>query len=126
MSIFRNIISESSQIAKNIRKIRELRGYSQEFVATQLEMSQRQYHRLESGESDFSLKKLEIICRVLEVSLFQLLGFDAKYILQNSSNSGIGNTVTVHNTIPEQLINLYNERIKHLEEEVVFLRSKLP
>lgn len=118
-------MSELKQITKNIRKIRELKGYSQDYVATQLNISQRQYHRLENSESDLGLSKLDDICSVLGVSLYQLLGFDAKYILENSSYSGIGNTVTVNNTLPEQLIKIYDERIKDLEEEVLFLQSKL-
>ena len=37
-------------IGINIRKIRELKGLSQEYMASQLSLSQRAYSKLESGK----------------------------------------------------------------------------
>lgn len=58
-------------IGYNIRKIRELKGYSQEFLANQLEISQRQLSRIENNETDMSLSRLETISKLLEVTLNQ-------------------------------------------------------
>ncbi|MAZ37435.1 helix-turn-helix domain-containing protein [Salibacteraceae bacterium] len=39
-------------IGLNIKKVRELKGYTQDYVAQQLAISQRQYSRIEQNESD--------------------------------------------------------------------------
>ncbi|MCC5916338.1 MAG: helix-turn-helix transcriptional regulator [Cryomorphaceae bacterium] len=42
-------------IAQKLRKVREIKGFSQESVALASELSQRQYQRIETGESDLTL-----------------------------------------------------------------------
>ena len=52
-----------------IRKLRELKGYSQEYVASQLGMVQTNYSKIERGETkDMTVKRLEEIAKVLEVT----------------------------------------------------------
>ena len=43
----------------NIRKIRELKGFSQDYMAQQLSISQRQYSRIEKNETEIALSKLQ-------------------------------------------------------------------
>ncbi|TVQ78090.1 MAG: XRE family transcriptional regulator [Flavobacteriales bacterium] len=117
-------MSYKKQLPGKIRKIREIKGFSQDYMAMQMEMSQRQYQRLESGKADINMSKLEEICKTLEVSIDQLLGFDEKYIFQNCNNA-FGRENEYHNHFPQQLEELYRERIKHLEEEIVYLRNML-
>ncbi|MGB0254704.1 MAG: helix-turn-helix domain-containing protein [Flavobacteriaceae bacterium] len=46
-------------LTQNIRKIRELKGYSQQYVAIALNISQRQYSRLENNEVDIKISILK-------------------------------------------------------------------
>jgi transcriptional regulator with XRE-family HTH domain len=87
-----------------------------------MDMSQRQYQRIESGEADISIGKLEEMCKVLEVSVEQLMGFDEKYIYQNCNNA-FGRENEYHNHFPQQLEELFRERINHLEGEIKYLRE---
>ena len=81
-------------IGTNIRKIRDLKGFSQEFMANRLTISQRQYSRIEKNETELTLSKLETISDVLEVSIEQLLGFDDQHIFNNNNQQG-GNAASV-------------------------------
>jgi len=55
-------------ILKNIRKIRELKDFDQQYMALQLGISQSQYSKLEKGQKDITLHMLEAIATVLGIS----------------------------------------------------------
>jgi transcriptional regulator with XRE-family HTH domain len=115
-------MSYTKEVAQKVRKMREFKGYSQEYLAAQLELSQRQYQRMESGTQEMHLSRLEEICKVLEVAPAEILGIDEKYIIENCTNSGFGHGFTINN-LPEQLLAQYQAQIKQLQEEVIFLRT---
>jgi transcriptional regulator with XRE-family HTH domain len=111
------------EVGTNIRKIRGLKGFSQEFMSQQLELSQRQFSRIENDETDVSLSKLERIGEILEVSLTQILGFDERFIFQNCENA-FGTNQNYY-AFSEKEREQYEKRITHLEGEIVFLRNQL-
>jgi|JI10StandDraft_1071094.scaffolds.fasta_scaffold342345_3 transcriptional regulator with XRE-family HTH domain len=111
-------------VGQNIRKIRELKGFSQEYMAQQLAISQRQFSRLENNETDINLSKLQEISNLLEVTLTQLLGFDEKFIFQNCTNNGFGNHNQNQYGIAEKERELYEKRIEQLENELTFLKKQ--
>ena len=53
------------EIGFKIKKIRELRNYSQEHMAEKLGISQVSYSRVESGQTKMDLKRLHDIAKVL-------------------------------------------------------------
>ncbi len=111
-------------IGSNIRKIRELKGYSQEYVSNQLEISQRQFSRIENNETDISVSKLQEISTILDVTPIQLLGFDEKFIFQNCTNNGVGNNYNNHFGVSEKERELYDKQIAQLQEELSFLKKQ--
>ena len=111
------------KIGSNIRKIRELKGFSQDFLANELDISQRQLSRIENNETDLSISKLEAISNLLEVTINQLLGFDEKFIFQHCENAFGTNQNYYAFTDKEK--ELYEKRISHLEKEITFLRNQL-
>jgi len=111
------------EIGSNIRKIRELKGFSQDFMANQLKISQRQYSRIEKEETKLDLDKLNAISEILEVTLEQLLGFNEKFIF-NNCQTAFGNNKNYY-AYSENEKTLYENRIKHLEDEVLFLRGEI-
>jgi transcriptional regulator with XRE-family HTH domain len=60
-------------IGNNIKNIRELKNFSQEYVATEIGLSQSQYARIESGSAIPKIDRLQRIADVLEVDLSTLL-----------------------------------------------------
>lgn len=108
-------------IGENIRKIRDLKGFSQDYMAAKLKMSQRQYSRIEKEETKLDLQKLEEIGKVLEVTPIQLMGFDEKLIF-NQYNTNTANGV-YYNHFPMELKEQYDKQIVSLEGEVAFLKK---
>lgn len=58
---------------KLIREIRILKGYSQEYVAHFLDISQSKYCRLESGTAVFDINELSKLVCCLEVSPLRII-----------------------------------------------------
>ncbi|MGC6403408.1 MAG: helix-turn-helix transcriptional regulator [Flavobacteriaceae bacterium] len=113
----------SHNLAHKIKKIREFKGYSQEYVAGKLALSQRAYSKIESGETRLHWERVLNISNILEIEPQDLIDFDETMIFNNCSQSGKLNTV--YNVISEELKTQYEERIAHLEKEIDFLRGQL-
>lgn len=51
LRVFITLLFMEEALAIKIKKIRELKGYSQDYVANKLAISQRAYSKIESGET---------------------------------------------------------------------------
>jgi transcriptional regulator with XRE-family HTH domain len=114
-----------ANIGDKIRKVRELKGFTQDFMALKLEMSQRAYSKIENNDIKLDWDRIEAISRIFEIEPFDLISFDDNLVFNNCSQSGKNNTNTIHNNFPDELKKNYEDRIKHLEEEVLFMRALL-
>ncbi len=110
-------------IGDNLRKIRELKGYSQDYMAKALEISQRNYCRIEKNEIELSLSKLNKISEILEVTPQQVMGFDDRFIFSNCTNAFASNQN--YYACSEQEKEQYQAQIDHLKGEVMYLRTQL-
>ncbi|MFV0411503.1 MAG: helix-turn-helix domain-containing protein [Paracoccus sp. (in: a-proteobacteria)] len=110
-------------LGEKIRKIRELKGFSQEYMAEKLDISQRAYSKLEREETKLDWNRITGISHVLEIDPIDLIQFDDSLIFHNCSQSGKINEI--HNHFPEELKQQYEKRIKQLEDEIAFLRGAL-
>lgn len=75
------------KVNENIKKFREAQNWSQEEAAEQIGMSKNGYARIERGEVQPSLQRLEIISRVFGVEMSQLFEFDKNVVCLISENS---------------------------------------
>ena len=74
--------SKTKAVAANIRKIREYRNYTQDYLAAKLEISQNAYSKIELGYSNITLSRLVNIAEILEVDLIGLINTDSDEIMQ--------------------------------------------
>lgn len=110
-------------MADNIRIIREARGYSQDYVASKLEITQQTYSNIEKNPEKATIKRLKEVAVILQVSFVTLLGEDEVYIQQRISQSG-GNEATQMNIAGDKTENdIYERLITELKEEIAFLRE---
>lgn len=75
-------------VHEKIRLIRELKHLSQEDVAEQLNISTSGYAKIERGESQLNLMRLEQIAAVLNINVWELL----------KNDSGINFQINTENT----------------------------
>jgi transcriptional regulator with XRE-family HTH domain len=65
------------KVAANIRKVREHRNYTQEYLAAKLKISQNAYSKIELGYTKITIDRLFHIADILEVTSAELLNEDA-------------------------------------------------
>ena len=71
-----------------IRKAREKKGYSQEYMADKLDINQATYARLENEETKITLDRLYKISEILEVNILDLLDNEKNLIQTQNNNEG--------------------------------------
>lgn len=94
-------------------------------MAGKLEMSQRAYSKIENNDIKLDWGRIEDISKILEIEPIDLVSFDDNLVFNNSPQSGKNNTNTINNNFPDELKKSYEERVNHLEKEVIFLRGLL-
>ena len=100
------------KILELIRSTRISRGYSQEYMAAHLGITQANYGKLERGISELNLKKFLKIVQVFEEDLLTFLTRDT---VGNYSKQG--RNLPVNEMVPEySKFTLLEEQIKHLTE----------
>ena len=72
-------------IVANIRKIREFRNYTQDYLAVKLHISQNAYSKIELGYSSITLSRLIQVAEILEVDLEDIINTDDDELMQKLS-----------------------------------------
>ena len=101
------------QAETKIKQIRELKNFTQEYMAQKLGLSTRAYSKIETGETQLTINRLNEISAILEVQPMEVLGFDDKKIFNinhSTGNNGYNNIM-----YPEKLIEQYEETIQSLK-----------
>jgi transcriptional regulator with XRE-family HTH domain len=73
---------KTKEIVSNIRKIREFRNYTQDYLAAKLRISQNAYSKIELGYSNITLNRLIEITEILEIDLADIICSDGGGIMQ--------------------------------------------
>ena len=102
------------KVGNNIRKLRELRNYTQQFMADQLEISLSGYGKIERNDTNVSLGRLQQIADILDVDVHGILLFNDELIF-NLSNNEVANG---------QVNNYYSGREELLERIIKQLRKE--
>lgn len=116
-------------IGDKIRKVRELKGYKQEYVASKLGLSVTAYGNIERNESSLTFERLEEIATVLEVTVQDILNIPEQlniHSISNSNNVGFNHTHTFNDnrTVTDGEIEAYKELVQNLQKEIDYLRKQ--
>ena len=103
-----------------IKQIRELKNFTQEYVAQKLGLSTRAYSKIETGETQLTINRLNEISKVLEMNPVEVLGFDDKKIF--NINNSTGNNGYNNIFFPDKLVKQYEETIQALKEQIQLLK----
>ncbi len=106
----------NTHIGRKISRIRELRGIKQEYLASELGVSQQTVSRMEQAET-IEDDVLEKVAGILGVSADAIKSFDeekAIYNIQNNYDNAAHNINYNFNPI-EKIVQLYDEKIALLE-----------
>ncbi|PKP47463.1 MAG: XRE family transcriptional regulator [Bacteroidetes bacterium HGW-Bacteroidetes-11] len=111
------------QIGKKIRKVRELRNFTQDFMAKGLGITQEAYSRLESGQTRIDVNRMEKIANILDIDPISLMNFDVSFFFNNRNQNQAGKIVNNHHSLANEERKIYLDRIANLEKEIEDYRN---
>jgi transcriptional regulator with XRE-family HTH domain len=112
-------------IGHKIKRIREMRGLKQEYVAEQLGISQQTYSKLENDHIDISFSKIEQLATIFEMKPEDIVTFDSQNVFTNHGKITAQQFANVHNSyFPVELKQLYEDQIQLLKEKIAWLEKR--
>ncbi|MDO5105055.1 helix-turn-helix domain-containing protein [Capnocytophaga sp.] len=120
-----------NNIGFNIRKVREQKGFSQEYVANQLNISQASYARLENEDTKVTVDRLFQIAKILETEISDFFDENKLNIQSQTYNADAYGHGYVQYLVIEsketlnKLVESYQERLKEKDEQINLLKSLL-
>jgi len=118
-------------IAKNIKKHRELKGFSQEYMAHQLSVNQSTYAKMENSSTKITIDKLFSVAKLLETDVSEILDLKNQTIYnQDLKDNSVGhqqveNLYQENKEVYQELLKAKDEQIALLKEQIIFYKSKL-
>ena len=117
--------SKHLKLGEKIKKLRELKDYTQEYMAEQLGISQSAYSKMEIGESEITYNRLEKVAEVLKMKPEELITFNESMVF-NVMHNQTGNGLVVQNNVPnDKERELYESKIKILQDELSYMKGLL-
>lgn len=115
-----------NDISENIKNLRELRNFTQDYMAQKLDITQAGYSKIESGQTDISYSKIVEIAQVLEVSPQDLITFNKqKYFNSFNNVKGSNNGSVIINTNADEIKSLYTDKIDLLNRMLLMKEEEL-
>jgi len=110
-------------IGRKIKKLRELRNYTQDYMADQLGISQPAYSKMETDETEINHVRLTQIAKVLDISVQDILAFDERvFFNQMNNHNAAGYTINQYG-LSDNERKLYEDKIKLLEDKIHHLED---
>ena len=111
------------KVGQKIKKLREFKNLTQEYMAAQLEMSVGNYSKIERDEVSLTIDRLQKISEILNINFLDILAFDEKQVfnfIHNSHSQGLN--IYQQNNYPansvEQKIEEIMKRLDDLEKRI--------
>ena len=120
------------EILQQIKEIRNVKGFSYEYMANELSISTSAYRKIESNETKLTVERLFQIAEILQTPVNKLLGSKQPTVFhQNNNDSGTFNGYydienyyhQENRETTQKFIQAQEREIEHLREEIVFLRE---
>ncbi|PWH85765.1 helix-turn-helix domain-containing protein [Brumimicrobium oceani] len=107
-------------ISEKVKTLRENLGYSQEYMADMLKVSQQTYSLIEKKPEKSNLLRIQKIATILDVKISFLLNEEDAFNLYSFHQKG-GSTASyiqnnTHQELNEEIVNQLKEEIKYLRK----------
>lgn len=110
------------ELGVKIKKIRESKNYTQEYMSNKLNISQNTYSKIETGGIKLTVDRLKQISEVLDVTIEDILNNETQTF--NFHNSNIDKFYGYIETLHEDNKELLQTTIKLLNEQITYLKSE--
>ncbi|MFN3917145.1 MAG: helix-turn-helix domain-containing protein [Flavobacteriales bacterium] len=108
------------QVGEKIKKLRELKNFTQSYMAEQLGLSISGYGKIERDETEITLTRLQQIADILGTDFNTILSFDEKHVF-NFSNNQTANGIVQNHHLGDK--DAWQKLTEKLEQENVYLKQ---
>lgn len=114
------------KIFEKIRTMREIRKWSQEYMAEQLNISTNGYSKIERGETQLTIARLQQIANILDIDPAELIQeHDSGLVLQIGDNNTNGmNTITLYGNHQSSLTFEIEKQKLVIQHQAALLEQK--
>jgi transcriptional regulator with XRE-family HTH domain len=110
--------TQGIKIGNKLRQLRMNKGYSQEYVAEILAVSQKTYSNMENDKSSITIEVLKKIAEEYKVDIIELLS-DGKVVVQHNNFSDTSSMQgIIYNHASDELIAQLKSRIEDLKNSL--------
>jgi transcriptional regulator with XRE-family HTH domain len=85
------------KIGEKLRMIREMKGLSQEAIATNLNISPQAYGKIEREETKLDYQRITEIAKIMDLKAEDIVNFDGQNIFNNSSQAHSTGNFNINN-----------------------------
>jgi len=104
-----------------IKELRKLKGFSQQYMANQLNISQMAYSKIERNKTQLNWDKLNKLAEILAINIWDLIDNNKEIKEIDLENKASNETIL----LLKQFFHKYDYQINTLKEEITFLREQL-
>jgi transcriptional regulator with XRE-family HTH domain len=124
------MLKQRDMIGTKIKRIREMRGITQEEIAEELNLTAQAYGRMERGETSISAERLGKIAEKLGVNTDEIMRYDEnKFIISGNSNNGEASESNLQFNLNiyerDQTIEVLKDTITNQQEQIKFLQNQV-
>lgn len=113
------------KVQEKIRSMRESKNWSQEEMATKLNMSVNGYSKIERGETNPHFSKLKQIAQELEIDILELMSEGRNvYLISDNGNNHCCNVIGSSSEIAFEIQKL-QMTVSHKDETIEQLRTEI-
>lgn len=110
--------TKKQSLGSKIRFFREIKGISQEFMASKLGISQQAYQKLETGKTRIDIERAAIIAQQLELDLEFIMKFNPSDYWHYFKLSG-----NINQILQPEIMYSHIDQLNALQEEIKLLRE---
>ncbi len=119
-------------ILKNIEKLRKDKGFSHEYMAHKLDISQSSYCKIEKNITKLSVERLFKLAEILDTKVAEILGLDvSNQFNQTTKDQSTGYLQKIENFYQEnkeqnqKIIEMYELRLQDKEAIIEQLKAQV-
>jgi len=111
------------ELGLKVRRVREMRNYTQSYMADMLSVAQSTYSEYESGKKQITDDFLAQIAAILEVHPDVIRNYSDQIVFQNCTQSGLYNTNNINDL--ESFDAMYKKLMEVQESRIAELKIAL-
>ena len=110
---------------QKLKKFREFKNYSQEYIAEKLGITQNAYSRIETNQTKLTTERLRQLADILEIPVSDLISdVEPELNCNHGGRASFGKELfDFSKQLYDQIISTKDEKIACLEDEIMNLRK---